>query len=239
MHTKIFPWRGQFRQVDWEGGKARADKSIPQGGTYLLEKEAWGSLIEIQGHDPDVLFSEVMEEAFQQILLKHRRGRPIALFSLCTATRPYSLSKKWAQYIKLFEKNCDLIIHSNGGIIPIEFEGQYPYLNYDAHGERRFDNDYIEVGIRRLKEFLTKHPYRFILFNYRHNMRNVYIAREVGPWAVANGLCEEYAISPTEDDYKVAQAEDFVQAGFKMFPEMWPSVLDKLDQQIKKWEQRL
>lgn len=233
---KLFPWRGIERVVDWIGTKNKADKSIPQGGDYLLKKDVWCELTEIQGHDPDVLYSVTMEKAFQNIITTHTMHHRIALFSLCTATRPYSVSRKWSTYLKEFEKDCDLIIHSNGGIIPIEYEGQFPYLNYDAHGEKKYDKIYIEVGIRRMKEFLSRHPYQFILFNYRHNMRNVKIAEAVGPWAVKSGFTQEYAILPTKAHYERAQKEGFADAGYKMYPELWPSILNEVKQQIEDWK---
>lgn len=235
-YEALYPWRGGLRTVSWIGGKERANKTVPQGGEYLLKREVWPSpLDEIQGRDPDVLYSKTMQDAFDNIIKKHSKFHEIALFSLCTSTRPYSKSRKWSTYIKEFESTCDLIIHSNGGIVPIEFEGQFPYLNYDAHGESKFDKIYIEVGVERFKKFLSQHPYKFIIFNFRHNMRNVKIAEDVGPWAIKNGICQEFVILPNKEHYEQARAEGFAAAGYKMYPELWPSILDKIKNQIEKW----
>jgi hypothetical protein len=230
-----FPYRGKTRKVEWQGTKGRADKTILQGGSLLVPEADWGPLSGIQGHDPDVLNSEVMERAFQSVIQGHTKGHNVVLFSLCTATRPYSLSRKWKVYLEHFEKYADLVIHSNGGLIPIEAEGQFPYLNYDAHGEKKHDDLYIQVGIRRMKEFLTAHPYKYVLFNFRHNMRNYKVASVVGPWAKQAGLITDFVILPTKEQYLKSQAEGFVNAGFSMYPELWPRMFNPVLEQLKDW----
>lgn len=234
-HSASFPYRGAKRWVQWEGTSKRADKAIPQGGEYLIGKEHWPDVTTLHGRDPDILSSPLMEYAFQRVVKLHRAHHRTALFSLCTATRPYTLSRKWGKYVQAFESYADLIVHSNGGIIPLEFEGQFPYLNYDAHGERQFDALYIEVGIERAKTFLKAHRYENVLFNYRHNMRNVKIAEVVGPWAIREGLIRRYTILPTAEQYAKAKAEGFVEAGFKMYPELWPSLFDPVLNTLKEW----
>lgn len=234
-HHKAFPYRGGQRWTAWEGSAGKAHKDANQGGTYLVPEAEWVPKEQIQGNDPLVLGSPLMERAFQGILATHQPGRRIALFSLCTATRPYSLSRKWSRYVAEFEPYADLIIHSNGGIIPIEYEGQYPYLTYDAHGEAQYDKQYIEVGIRRMKEFLTRHRYDYALFNFRHKMRNFKIAQVVGPWAKASGLIKDFAILPTKAQYEQSQREGFADQGFKIFPELYPTMFNPVLQQLKDW----
>lgn len=236
--SRGFPYRGGTRVVSWVGTPGRADKDIPQGGELLVPREAWGDISAIKGHDPDVLNSPVMEHAFQSLVGGHVMGHQTALVSLCTATRPYSLSRKWKVYLREFEPYADLIIHSNGGIIPIEAEGQFPYLNYDAHGESKYDKLYIEVGVRRMKQFFTAHPYRFILFNFRHTMRNFKVAEIVGPWLKAGGYCEDFAILPSKAQYLKGQAEGFVKAGYSMYPELWPTMFNPVLQQLKDWKEK-
>jgi hypothetical protein len=234
-YVKEFPYRGKQRKSYWIGKPSKADKSIPQGGEYLLSKDKWGELESIQGCDPDVLYSPVMIKAFNGIVSSHTMGRKIALFGLCTATRPYSMSRKWKQYITDFEEYADLIICSNGGIIPIEFESQYPYLNYDAHGQSKYDKIYIEKGIERLKLFLQTHNYEYCLFNFRHNMRNYKIVETVGFWAKQKGYIRDYRIMPTKQQYEQSRKEGFVEKGFKMYPELWPTMYNPVLEQLQEW----
>src|SRR5690606_29500638 len=138
-------------------------------------------LTEIQGRDPDVLNSPTMERAFRRVLELHEVRSPIAYCSLCTKTRPYSTGRKWKLLKQRFGSFVDLIVTSNGGVIPLPFEREYPYLNYDAHGEAQFDAIYIEKLGARMEEFFKRHRYRFIMFNYRHNLRNARIAERLGP----------------------------------------------------------
>lgn len=236
-HNASFPYRGGKRWTSWEGTAGKASKDENQGGTYLIPAAEWGTLADIQGNDPLVLGSALMERAFQAVVATHSPGRRIALFSLCTATRPYSLSRKWKRYVAEFEPYADLIIHSNGGLIPIEYEGQYPYLTYDAHGEAQYDKQYIEVGIRRMKQFLQTHRYDFVLFNFRHKMRNFKVAQVVGPWAKAQGLIRDFAILPTKAQYEQSQREGFADAGYKIYPELWPTMFDPVLQQLKEWHE--
>lgn len=230
-----FPYRGGTRFTTWIGTKARADKTLPQGGDYILPRDKWPALSEIQGNDETVLRSKTMNEAFENVLRLHRPFHRTVLFSLCTATRPYSKARKWAKYVEHFERYADLVVHSNGGIVPIEMEGQFPYLNYDAKGQSKFDRIYIEVGIKRVLRFLTAHRYANVLFNYRHNMRNFQIALRVGPEAKRRGLIEDYAILPTEKHYAQAKEEDFGAHGFKMYPELWPCMFDPVLEKLKEW----
>lgn len=236
IFVERFPWRGSERVVQWEGSRSKACKSTPQGGEYLIPRTEWGDIGDLHGNDEDILKNVTMNKAFTQVLEKHNAFHKIALFSLCTATRPYSKSRKWGRYIREFEQYADLIIHSNGGIIPIEFEGQFPYLNYDAHGEKKFDNIYISIGIERMKMFLQRHKYEYLLFNYRHNMRNFQIAQAVGPWAKENGLIKDFFILPTKEQYMRSKEEGFAENGYKMYPELWPTMFNPVLQQLKEWD---
>lgn len=238
MNWGEWPWRGGTRFTEWGGSAGKAHKDSNQGGQYLLPTSEWAPIADIQGNDPLVLNNVVMERAFQRILDTHVPGRKTALFSLCTATRPYSKSRKWSKYIAEFEPLVDLIIHSNGGIIPIEYEGQYPYLTYDAHGEKKYDDIYIRIGIRRMKEFLERHRYQYVLFNFRHKMRNFKIAQVVGPWAKAQGLISDYAILPNQAQYEQSQREGFAAQGFSIYPELYPTMFNPVKEQLTTWSLR-
>jgi len=213
----------------------KADKRIPQGSPRLIPRSEWCPVCEIQGHDPVVLRHPTMERAFQEIIRQHRPRHRVALLSLCTTTRPYSLGRKWSTLRRIFGGAADLIIASSGGIIPIEFEGCFPYLNYDGHGEAKYDAEYIEVMIRRMKEFFTAHRYPYVLFLFRHKLRNTKAAAVVGPWLVEQGLAKSYAILPRPEHYAQGQAEKFHLRGYKMFPELYPAMLNPAIRQVKAW----
>jgi hypothetical protein len=184
-----------------------------------------------------------MERAFQRILKIYKPSHPIALVSLCTTTRPYSAGRKWKTLKKQFGGVADLVISSNGGMIPIVYESCFPYLNYDAHGEPEFDDEYVKVMKRRMREFFTACRYDYIMFLFRPNLRNVRAASVVGPWLVEKGYTKEYAILPTEKQYEaVAAAGAFgstkyetEHAGYSMFPELHPVLLQPVQKKIDQW----
>jgi hypothetical protein len=222
------------RLVRWLGREGGADKGVRQGGTLLVPRKSWCPLSEIQGHDPDVLLSPTIEAAYREVLARHRPRHPIALVSLCTSTRPYSMSRKWGEFIRRFGGMADLIVHSNGGVIPIEFEDQFPYLNYDAHGEREYDRLYVKIGIERLSRFFLTHRYRFVLFNFRPTQRNVKIALDIGPRLHEVGALERWALVPD------AGLWDRVRAGglsmkYKLYPDLLPEILSALHDQLTDW----
>ena len=214
---------------------SKADKRIPQGSSRPIPRHEWCPVREIQGSDTDVLRHPLMERAFQEILKQHRPHHRIAYLSLCTTTRPYSIGKKWSTLRRIFGGHVDLIVASNGGIIPLEFEACFPFLNYDAHGEAKYDAEYVDVLVRRMKEFFSAHPYQYVVFNFRPNLRNVKAARIVGPWLVEKGLAKGYAILPTAEHYAQAQTEKFHLRGYKMFPELYPAMLNPVIRQVKAW----
>ena len=210
-----------------------------RGLETLIKKSEWPDRSEIQGNDLDVLKSPTMEKAFQRILELHHPRHRIAVFGLCSATRPYSKSRSWAKRIEKWEGDADFIITSNGGVIPIEFENCYPYLTYDAHGEKKYDKPYILKLAARLELFLRKFPYRFVLFHYRHNLRNVAAAKHVGNKLKQEGVIEDFAILPKEHHYEQARRENFIMQGFKMYPELYPCMLTPVDLKLQEFKTRL
>lgn len=201
---------------------------INQGSELLIPRDQWVAAEDIQGDEIKTLHSPVVERAFKKILELHKPKHKVALVSLCTATRPYSKSRKWKTFIEKFGDDADMIICSNGGIIPIEFESCYPYLTYDAHGEGKWDKVYINTVYRRLMEFFGKFEYETIVFNFRPGMRNR---------PAAQAFKRDYkgkariVILPTVEAYKEAQKAGF-PAG-KMFPDLDPRVLAEIERAVK------
>lgn len=203
---------------------------VNQGSEYLLPKEQWTAAENIQGDEIKTLQSPVIEAAFQRILQLHKPKHKIAFVSLCTATRPYSKSRKWKKFIELFGESADMIICSNGGIIPIEFESCYPYMTYDAHGEGKWDKQYINTCYRRMMEFFGKFHYDKIIFNFRPNMRN-----RIAALAFQRDYkgSSKIAILPTPEAYKAAKRDGFKPAGMR-FPDLSYSVINELRKEIEK-----
>lgn len=203
---------------------------VNQGSEYLLPKEQWTAAENIQGDEIKTLQSPVIEAAFQRILQLHTPKHRIAFVSLCTATRPYSKSRKWKKFIELFGDSADMIICSNGGIIPIEFESCYPYMTYDAHGEGKWDKQYINTCYRRLIAFFEKFHYDKIIFNFRPNMRN-----RIAALAFKRDYkgSSEIVILPTPEAYKAAQRDGFKPAGMR-FPDLSYPVINELRKEIEK-----
>lgn len=184
---------------------------------------------EIQGNDEMVLLHPMMEEAFEQVLKLHQPKHRTALVSLCTSSRPYSISPKWKEFRKQFGEDADLIICSNGGVIPIEFEDCYPYMTYDAHGQKQYDKLYCHVVYRRLMKFFSSHHYDRIVFNFRPGLRNRLSALKFKENYTGNS---EIYILPTPEAYMAARRAKFPRG--KMFPDIDDHVIAELATAIRK-----
>lgn len=206
--------------MDGEGMKA---KKVNQGSELLIPRNEWVRETDIQGDEVKTLKCPMVEKAFQGILQLYKPKHRVALVSLCTASRPYSTSRKWKTFIELFGDDADMIICSNGGIIPIEFERCYPYLTYDAHGEGKWDKLYINICYRRLMEFFTRFHYDKIVFNFRPGLRNR-IAAQAFKRDYKGG--SQVYILPTVETYKEAQKAGFPSG--KMFPDLDERVLKEI-----------
>lgn len=203
------------------------------GSVALLSRKEWCEAEKIQGTDLDVLHSPVMNKAFERILETYKPKHKIAFCSLCTQTRPYSKSIKWKRLIKLFINKADLIITSNGGIIPIIYETCYPYMTYDAHGEAENNAEYIKIMVERMKRFFSTIKYDYIVFNYRPKLRNVTAAQEAGQWLVDNGHIKGFAILPTPELYEEVRAAGKLKSMVYSFnPELEPTLLNQVVERV-------
>jgi len=92
-----------------------------RGDERLICRDEWVVAESIQG-SPELIFnSPVMNKAQELILDQFTPTHPIAFVSVCTSSRPYSKSPKWKTF-KNELSDVDLIVCSNGGIIPLEYE---------------------------------------------------------------------------------------------------------------------
>lgn len=204
-------------------------KKTNKGKEDLIPRSEWVEECEIQGTDEMVLYHPIMRKAFFEILKKYKPKKSIAFVSLCTSTRPYSKSRKWKKFKEEFGKDCDLIIASNGGIIPIEFEECYPFLTYDAHGQKQYDELYIKFLYSRLMKFFNKFHYDYIIFNFRPNMRNRVSANAFVKHFKGNTKC---FIAPSNATYEKARRNKFKPYGSR-YPDLSDEVMQELRTIIK------
>lgn len=115
-----------------------------------------------------VLLSPVFKEAFENVCQLYKPHHNIAVFSLCTQTKPFSSSMKWKGIIKIFGDWTDLIVCSSAGIIPLEFEDYYPFNNYDSHSGHEGSEEHSDYSKSlfeyRLRTFLTKFKWDYVIF---------------------------------------------------------------------------
>ena len=204
------------------------NKKCNKGLETLIPRNEWVPEKEIQGTDEMVLNHPMMEKAFRRIVELFKPKHEIALVSLCTSTRPYSNSRKWKTFKNMFSNKVDLIICSNGGIIPIEFENCYPYLTYDAHGNKKYDEMYIKKIYERLCIFFERHKYKKIIFNFRPNLRNrISALKFIDNYNDSN---TKFYVLPSEEAYNKNKEE-----GYKLgmyFPDLYPNVLKEISDAI-------
>lgn len=173
-----------------------------------------------------VLKSPIIKKAFYKILELHKMKSDTCFVSLCTSTRPYSKSLKWKTF-KNKLKDIDLIVCSNGGIIPLEFENCYPYLTYDAHGEKKYDKIYVKITYARLRIFFEKFPYKNIIFNFRPNLRNRICALKLKQTLKSN-----IYIYPSVKNYNLAKKNKFKPYN-NYNPDLAFEVMNELDEILK------
>lgn len=205
-------------------------EKINHGSDLLIPKEQWVGVSELQGREDKVLKHPIINQAFERILELHEPKHKVCLVSLCSSTRPYSKSRKWKKFIEEFGSDADLIICSNGGIIPIEFESCYPYLTYDAHGMSEFDDLYVKITYERLMLFFNKHHYDRIVFNFRPTLRN---RKSALMFKQTYKKGSEILILPTPMVYEAARREKFQPSGNR-YPDISKLVLEQIRRGINR-----
>lgn len=153
---------------------------------YLFSKEEIASredckISELEGEDK-VLNSQAVDDAFERILADFKPKHNKVIFSLCSSSRPYITSLKWKSFHEHFGDVADLVICSNGGIIPIEYMCCFPFMEYDAHrANAGTDQLYKDKMKERLTRFLDKFgkDYEVIIYSFLPSSRNAEAIREM------------------------------------------------------------
>lgn len=153
---------------------------------YLFSKEEIASredckISELEGEEK-VLNSQAVDDAFERILADFKPKHNKVIFSLCSSSRPYITSLKWKSFHEHFGDVADLVICSNGGIIPIEYMCCFPFMEYDAHrANAGTDQLYKDKMKERLTRFLDKFgkDYEVIIYSFLPSSRNAEAIREM------------------------------------------------------------
>lgn len=157
-----------------------------KGHNYLFSEEEIASredckISELEGEEK-VLNSQAVDDAFERILADFKPKHNKVIFSLCSSSRPYITSLKWKSFHEHFGDVADLVICSNGGIIPIEYMCCFPFMEYDAHrANAGTDQLYKDKMKERLTRFLDKFgkDYEVIIYSFLPSSRNAEAIREM------------------------------------------------------------
>lgn len=227
------------RIVHWIGTYKSADKTINQGKETLtkLDQHDWNSNNKIA--TSEFYNTPAIKNSHKSILAKYTPKHKVALFSLCTSTRPYTNSMKWSKFYEFgFNEICDFIIISTGGVIPIEYEDCYPYLNYDALVDPvTGEETYFNVNSKKLDEFLRAHSYDYCVFLFKPGSRVYRLIETVCPRLVEEGVLKDYYAGPDQQTYQ--QICDELVANPKLYSYRYNPLAYKpysyLSDVFKKW----
>jgi len=173
-----------------------------------------------------LLENPLIDELCKKMREEYEPQHKYAIFSLCTSTRPYLNSPKWSAFYKNFGESCDLVICSNGGIIPIEYQNCYPFKAYDAHGDSAYDELYKEKFKDRLDKFLALHAHKWdkIILSFLPSSRNREVIKD---YDKGN---DKFYVVPSLEVYKRIQEEGSPGVNTMRFPQAAHQHMDEISQ---------
>lgn len=173
-----------------------------------------------------LLNNPLIDELCEKMRNDYTPSHKYVIFSLCTSTRPYIKSPKWKAFYNNFGDSCDLVICSNGGIIPIEYQYCYPFMTYDAHGNSKTDELYKQKFKERLDKFLELHANKWekMVFSFLPTSRN----REV----VNTYTYPNMAVLPSKDVYDRIRADGSPGVNIMRFPQCAHQHLDEISEYL-------
>jgi|TARA_Y100000758_G_C16061162_1_gene424645 predicted RNA-binding protein len=210
------------------------DKILPKGDEKLFYKAEWISSDKMD-NETKVLTLPILHEAFDRVVETHRPIQPTAFLSLCTATRPYYSSHKWKKFKESFGNKVDMIVVSNGGMVPEPFWESWPYLNYEA-GPHENDVLYKKVMYDRMMKFFHTHSYEYVIANFNPKQRNYEPAKDSLTELKEYGVIKDFTIIPEQELYNKAKDDGFhgsINSAGDMFPDLHKFILDSLIQQVE------
>lgn len=196
------------------------------GDEKVFKREEWVDPATIYGDDMTIFNAPIMTYGFNRIMNLHEPRHSVAFVSLCTKTRPYYNSRKWATFIKEFGGHAEFIVASNAGIIPFEFWDSYPYTVYEGEHKKEHDITYVATFFNRFQVFFERQKYQKIIFNFRPPLRDRISAQNFKD----RNPDKNVVILPTEETYNQIKSEGF-PAG-KMFPDLDPRVLKEIKDEL-------
>ena len=173
-----------------------------------------------------LLENPLIDELSKKMREEYEPQHKYAIFSLCTSTRPYLNSPKWSAFYKNFGESCDLVICSNGGIIPIEYQNCYPFKAYDAHGDSAYDELYKEKFKDRLDKFLALHAHKWdkIILSFLPSSRNREVIKD---YDKGN---DKFYVVPSLEVYKRIQTEGSPGVNTMRFPQAAHQHMEEISQ---------
>lgn len=199
-----------------------------KGKSDLVDERLWIPIEEMD-NEIKVLTNKLFDDVFDKINCNFKRNSNIAFFSLCTKTRPYYKSYKWKRLINDFKEKfkypLDFIVSSNGGIIPKKYWESYPFLSYDAHGDKNTDELYKEKLEIRLLKFLSRHNYPYVIADFRPNQRNRVVFESVLYKLKKEGKIKDFFVSPSIETFEKMCKEKRVYnyKGYSSVSSMYPT----------------
>jgi hypothetical protein len=215
-------------------------KALPKGDEQLFSKSEWISSDQLD-NEKKVLVNPVIHTGFDRILEQHKPIQHTAFLSMCTAVRPYYKSEKWKRFIYEFHHKVDMIVSSNGGIIPENFWESWPYLNYES-GPPHYASEntlYRKIGYDWMIRFFKTHSYKYVICVMNLNHRVYSVWPESLKELKEGGYIEDYKMIPDTKLYKLAKDDGFhgsnPNSGGEMFPELHKFILDAIIEQVDKF----
>lgn len=199
------------------------DYLIPRGERRTA---IWARPELLRGEE-NVLANPLVDLANRRILDDFTPHHDAVIFSLCTATRPYYKSRKWKEFIRRYSDRADLVICSNGGVIPIEYSHCWPFMDYDAARDKKgtFDAQYGDVLAGRITAFLDRFKYRQVLHVFLSHTRNAKLVRDHD----IPGM-----ILPSEGVQEELEGARRAPGGyaFQIQPYSFPGILNEVDRHL-------
>lgn len=192
----------------------------------VVETSPWARPELLKG-EARVLSNPLIEQANQAILDQFQPQHPAVIFSLCSATRPYYRSPKWKMFLAEFGSSADLVICSNGGVIPMQYAHCWPFMEYDARRvNARHDAEYKDMVVARITTFLARFPYRTIIHVYTPSSRN-------RAAILANGIPGTlFPSAPVQ----AAIREEWFERGnmrYKLHPHTYPALIEEVREALR------
>lgn len=208
---------------------AIVDKTMLTGYQTLIPVDDWVPY-EAMNSEEKVLNHEIFERALM--------SKKVAFFSACTSTRPYGFSKKWSRFIEEFSNYTELIVVSNGGLIPQDYWECFPYLNYNANSEPRFRTLYDDILKRRLNIFLGKFPFDYVMAHASPHKKVIKVYHDVLSDLKKTGRIKDYSVTPNIELYEKAQKDGFNSkkngSGMRN-PDLHKFILSTMVENLKAW----